>query len=512
VDIRTHLLHECLSIDRRSENWIHVAVMSIAIPQSPPGSDVAPCDGAILIIDDEPASVSLLRITLGMDYKVYTATDGAAALALLAEHADIALAIIDQRMPGMSGTEFIQKTIEPHPNLVRIILTGFTDVESLIQAINAGRVYRYLTKPWNKEELLGIVRQGMEVHRLTMDNLRLQEELRQANARLKIENTQLKREIKGRYRFDEIIGSSPALRRVLALVERVLATETTVLITGETGTGKELIARAIHYNGLRADKPFVTENCAAIAPDLLTSELFGHKKGAFTGAAEDRQGLFEVAHGGTLFLDEIGDCPPDLQNRLLRVLDQGEIRRVGDNKPTKIDVRVLAATHHDMEKDVAAGTFRQDLYYRLSVFTVRTPALRERQEDIPLLAEHFLERKNRSTGKNVQGFTADALAVLSAYQFPGNIRELQNEVERAFVLADANDFITPDLLSEKFVGLPTGRSALTGDTLRASMERFEAQLVRQALDRNSGNQTRTAVELGLSRRGLIDKLQKYGIR
>ena len=217
---------------------------------------------AILIVDDEPASVSLLRITLGMDYTVYTATDGQSALSLLAAHPDIGLAIIDQRMPGMSGTEFIRKTIAPYPRLVRVILTGYTDVESLIEAINAGQVYRYLTKPWTKEELTMTVRQGLEVYRLGLENVRLQEELREANARLRTENAHLRREVHGRYRFDEIIGSSPALQRTLAFVERVVAADTTVLITGETGTGKELVARAIHYNGPRAEKPFQSVNCA----------------------------------------------------------------------------------------------------------------------------------------------------------------------------------------------------------------------------------------------------------
>jgi len=465
---------------------------------------------SILVLDDEPASVSLLRITLGMEYTVYTATDGPAALELLAQHPDIALAIIDQRMPGMSGTEFIQKTIAPYPHLVRVILTGYTDIESLIEAINAGSVYRYLTKPWNKDELLGVVRQGLEVRRLAFENVRLQEELASANARLQVENVQLKREARGRYRFAEIIGSSPALQRTLGLVERVLATNTVVLISGETGTGKGLVARAIHYNGARADKPFVSENCAAIAPDLLTSELFGHKRGAFTGATEDRQGLFEVADGGTLFLDEIGDCPPDLQTRLLRVLDDGVVRRVGSNQPLKVDVRIITATHHDLERDVAAGSFRKDLFYRLSVFTITTPPLRERKEDVPLLAQHVLDRLVRTDGKAVRGFTPEALVLLGAYDFPGNVRELENEVERAYALADADGYITPDLLSAKFTTLAATLPSPPG-SLRAAVERFEAQILREALARAQGNQTRTASDLGLSRRALIDKLQKYGI-
>jgi two-component system response regulator HupR/HoxA len=467
---------------------------------------------AILVVDDEPASTHLLRVTLGLDYLVYTANDGPSGLALLDAHPEIALAIVDQRMPGMSGTDFIQRTIEPYPNLVRIILTGYTDVEALIEAINAGRVYRYLTKPWERDDLLVAVRNGLEVHRLAVENQRLQQELRVANARLRVENAQLKREARGRYRFEEIVGTSAALRRALDLVERVVTGDTTVLITGETGTGKELFARAIHYNSPRADKPFVTENCAAFAPDLLTSELFGHKRGAFTGASEDRPGLFEMAQGGTLFLDEIGDCPPELQMRLLRVLDSGEIRRVGDNRSIKVDVRVIAATHHDLAKDVEAGTFRKDLFYRLSVFTIAVPPLRQRLEDVPVLAQHFLKERMASMPiKVVPGFTADALAVLGAYDYPGNVRELENEVERAFMLADAGEFLTPELLSDKFAA-PAAALANGGGSLRQRLEHFELQCVREALERTAGNQTRAAADLGVGRRTLVEKLQKYGLR
>ncbi len=359
---------------------------------------------------------------------------------------------------------------------------------------------------------IGVVRQGLEVHRLAMENIRLQDELRAANQRLRVENAHLQREAKGRYRFEEIIGTSPALLRVLELMERVVPTSTTVLITGETGTGKELLARAIHYNGPRADKPFVTENCAALAPELLTSELFGHKRGAFTGATEDRQGMFEVADGGTLFLDEIGDCPLDLQTRLLRVLDQGEIRRVGDNKPTHVDVRVIAATHHDLEQDVREGRFRKDLFFRLSVFTLTAPPLRERLEDVPLLLQHRIDRLSHRTGKRVRGVTIEAQRQLTDYGYPGNVRELENEVERAFTLAEPDSDITPDLLSEKFARSDATQPANDGSSLRATIERFEAQCIRDALGRNDGNQTRTAAELGLSRRALIDKVLKYGLR
>jgi len=467
---------------------------------------------AVLVVDDEPDSVTLLEITLGMECRVYTATSGAQALERLAAHPDIGVAIIDQRMPAMTGTELIQRTIEPYPDLVRIILTGYTDVESLIQAINAGRVYRYLTKPWERDELLATVRQGMEVWRLARENRRLHAALEEANQRLRRENAQLRREARGRHRFAEIVGNSPALRATLELLERVVAADGNVLVTGETGTGKELVARAIHYNGARADGPFVAENCAALAPELLTSELFGHRRGAFTGALEDRAGLFEEAHRGTLFLDEIGDCPPEVQVRLLRVLDQREIRRVGDNRPIAVDVRVIAATHRDLEALVDEGRFRRDLFYRLSVFTVALPPLRARREDIPLLAQHFLERHCARRNRRVLGLSAEALARLAAHDFAGNVRELDNEVERAVALCEDGAWITPDLLSPRLAALEGGEPSAGAGALRAALERFEAQFLREALARNGGNQTHTAAELGLSRRGLIDKLIKYGLR
>ncbi|MEO8602118.1 MAG: sigma-54 dependent transcriptional regulator [bacterium] len=470
-----------------------------------------PSPHAVLVVDDEASSVDLLRITLCEDHTVYTATDGVSALELLERHPEIAVAIIDQRMPGMTGTELIQRTVEPYPNLIRIILTGYTDMDALVQAVNAARVFRYLTKPWSVDELLATVRQGLDVHRLTIENLRLQDELRAANARLRLENTHLRRDARGRYQFEEIIGASAVLQHLLAQLERVVPSDATVLILGETGTGKELVARALHYNGPRAERPYVTENCGAFAPELLTSELFGHRRGAFTGALEDRQGLFEVANGGTLFLDEIGDCPPELQTRLLRVLDQGEIRRVGDNRPIPVDVRIIAATHHDLEADVAAGRFRRDLYYRLSVVTLRAPALRERREDIAVLAQHFIAELATQRSKPVLGFSTEALALLCAYDWPGNVRELRNEIERAFTFVEVHELITPDLLSNRFAGLQPVEQLPNG-SLRAAVERLEREMIGAALQRNAGNHTHTATELGLSRRGLLDKLLRFGLR
>jgi len=276
------------------------------------------------------------------------------------------------------------------------------------------------------------------------------------------------------------------------------------------------MARAIHYNGPRRDGPFVPENCGALSPELLASELFGHCKGAFTGANADRKGLFQTADGGTLFLDEIGECPPDLQVKLLRALDQREIRRIGDDISIPVDVRIIAATHRDLEEEVAKGNFREDLYYRLAVFTVPVPSLQERQEDIPLLAEHFLAVATADGQRSIPGFTAEALAAMQAHSFPGNIRELQNEVRRAAALVEDGCFITHDLLSPRVQSSgPQTQTADLGDSptsLKAALEQYERQFLEKALLANERNQTKTAAALGVSRRTLVERIARYGLR
>src|SRR5439155_5476257 len=318
------------------------------------------------------------------------------------------------------------------------ILTAFTDVDVLIESINLGHVYRYITKPWDAKEVKGILTQAIERYHLRRENRRLTEQLEQYAG-------YLSQEMHGEFDFGQIIGDAPPLKEVLSRVEQVAPTGSTVLLRGETGTGKELVAHAIHINSPREAKPFVRVNCAALAPGILESELFGHEKGAFTGAMVRRAGRFELADGGTLFLDEVGDLPMEVQVKLLRVLQEREFERVGGSETLKVDVRVVSATHRDLEALIAAGKFREDLYYRLNVFPITLPPLRDRQDDVPKLVEHFVGKFNRVTGKAVRGFDAGALAALQQYSWPGNVRELENVVERAIIVCRGNEVTASDL-------------------------------------------------------------------
>ncbi len=489
----------------------------------------APAPGGphrMLVVDDEPDILTLIEITFQGEVEVLTARSGEAALAVLRDQ-DVDLILADQRMPGMTGSEMLERSIALRPHATRMILTGYSDIGSAIEAINNGKVYLYLTKPWEETEIRQKVKRALETHDLEAANRRLTEELRSLNARLLRENVELKREVESLYGFDRIIGRSPAMQRVFDLLTRVIDSSTTVLITGETGTGKEIVARAIHHNGPRRGRLFVAQNCASLSESLLESELFGHRKGAFTGAVEEKKGLFEVADGGTIFLDEIGDMPPALQAGLLRVLQEGEIKRVGDTSMRKVDVRVISATNRDLEEAVKSGRFREDLYYRLHVFPIRLPPLRERIEDVPLLVDHFLHQYARRANKNVTGVTAEALDLLAAYPFPGNVRELEHEIERAVTLVTPGEPITPGLLSEQIArgasaarrgaeaqgppGSTPDPAGEEGATLRERMQDHERAVILQALGRHGWNRTRTARALGISLRPFMEKLKRYGI-
>ncbi|MFQ5804003.1 MAG: sigma 54-interacting transcriptional regulator [Candidatus Methylomirabilales bacterium] len=337
--------------------------------------------------------------------------------------------------------------------------------------------------------------------------------LREAADRLHQENLELRRAVEGKYTFGEIVGRGPAMARVLQLVEKVIPSNSTVLIEGETGTGKELLARAIHYNGPRRDRRFLAQNCAALSETLLESELFGHRKGAFTGAISDKKGLFELADGGTVFLDEVGDMSVTMQAKILRVLQEGEIRRVGAAESQKVDFRLIAATNKDLDAEVGGGRFRQDLYFRLRVFPIRVPPLRERREDIPALVQHFLNRFARELGKDIASINAPALDLLAAYPFPGNVRELENELERAAIMVEPDGCITPGMLSDRIWGVsPEGGPEEHEGRLKNAVETLEQELIQEALTRHAGNVSEAARALGISRQWLIKKMTRYKMR
>jgi len=349
---------------------------------------------------------------------------------------------------------------------------------------------------------------------IAIENARLYQQVRHSEAQLKEEVATLQRERTHQQRFAEIIGNGTAMAKIFALLESAIASPITVLLQGETGTGKESIARAIHYNGPRKEKPFIAVNCGALMETLLESELFGYKKGAFTGAMTDKQGLFEAANGGTIFLDEVSETSPALQVKLLRVLQEGEIRRVGETQTRRIDVRVLSATNRDLAQEVQHKRFREDLYYRLSVFPITVPPLRERREDIPLLVTHFLRRSNDKLSKHLRGITHEAVELLVHYSWPGNVRELENEIERAVALTPEGETVTPTYLSEKITAQPAVRISLPaeGGTLKQARLTFEREYVAEVLRQHQGNAVQAAKALGISRQMLQTKIKEYGLR
>jgi two-component system response regulator HupR/HoxA len=467
----------------------------------------------LLIVDDENDILRALSLTFEEEYNVFTAPSGAKALEIL-EKEEIALIIADQRMPEMSGIEFLERTIEKYPRVIRIILTAYPDTASLLQAINAGQVYRYIVKPWDRAELKITVKRALESYELALENQRLLQELQAANEQLKAENLYLKREVERDSRFENIIGKSPAMERAFDLVDKVINSSVTVLLTGETGTGKGLLAHCIHSHGPRKGKLCIAQNCGALPDALLESELFGHRRGSFTGAVQDKKGLFEVADGGTIFLDEVSEMSPAMQVKLLQVLQEGTFRRIGETEYKRVDVRIISATNKDLEAEVKKGTFREDLYYRVSVFPIRVPPLRERRDDIPLLALHFLEKHRKKLSKQVVGFSQEAMELVCGYDFPGNVRELENLVERALALAGDNTAITPDLLPEKVQRNDRVWEAAGArrDTLKEATDRIERQMIIEALEKYAGNKTQAALALGLSRVGFQKMLKRHRLR
>ena len=459
----------------------------------------------LLVVDDEVANLQKLQRTFNDRYAVHSAQSGEEALNLLRNNPIDAI-ITDQKMPHMTGIEFLEASQKEYPNLVRIVLTGFTEVEDLIAAINTGKVHKYITKPWEPTDLRLAVQEALEKMELVRENERLARELKIANEKLQAENVILRQEVESEGHFREIVYGGPEMENILRLLRRVTGTETTVLIQGETGTGKELISRFIHRESNRRDRVFIPVNCGAIPRDLVESEFFGHAKGAFTGALQEKKGFFELADGGTIFLDEIGEAPAELQVKLLRVIQEGEIMPVGFHQPRKVDVRIIASTNRDLKAEVETGRFRQDLYFRINVFSVTIPPLRERPKDILPLADFFLKGFARKLNRRVGPLRTDTRQRLSGYAWPGNVRELQNEIERLVLLSEPEREIGPEYLSE-YLNPQSRSSPRQRGNLKTAMQQLEEEMIRETMQRCQLNKSRAARALGISRQSLIGKLK-----
>ena len=444
----------------------------------------------ILVVDDEPVQRELISGFLKKQSFEVSAADSAERALELFRQDVFDLVLTDQKMANMSGLELLQAVHAINPETPVILITAFGTVETAVAALKQGAL-DYLTKPVNLEELLYRIQQVSDRYRIINENRELREALRE------------------RYRIEGIIGESGQMLEVLSLVRRVAPSEATVLIRGESGTGKELIAQAIHFASPRARGPLVKVNCAALPEALLESELFGHEKGAFTGAITSRQGRFELANGGTIFLDEIGDLPLHLQAKLLRVLQEREYEKVGSSRSVKVNVRIMAASHRPLEALIKSGLLREDLYYRLNVVTILIPPLRERRSDLALLIDHFVRRFAEKNGKKISGFTPEGRDILLRYDYPGNVRELENIIERAVVLT------RDDVIGSGDLPVTVQEKEAEDDheaNLTVAVERLERRMIRDALARFEGVQTRAAEMLGMSERALRYKLIKYGFR
>lgn len=446
--------------------------------------------GSVLIVDDEEEIRNSLSIVLREEgYRCATAPDGSTAIEALKDHSyDILLT--DLKMPGANGIEVLEKAQQFSPDTLTIVITAHATVETAIQALRKGAA-DYILKPLDFDEVI-----------LRIENLLEQKNLIQ-------ENKYLREQIDQEFNFNHIIGESPAMKRVYQMVKRVSDATSNVLITGPSGTGKELVARAIHSHGPRSAKPFIAVNCGAIPKDLVESELFGHKKGAFTGAISEKDGVFVAANQGTVFLDEVGEIPLNQQVNLLRVIQEREVKPIGSNKMVEFDTRILAATNKDLEQEVEKGNFREDLYYRLNVVEIPLPTLQERREDIPLLAQHFLQKYSKELNRPVKGITGDAMGALIAFEWKGQVRELENIMERAVLLGE-NEFITTDDLPNS-IRKSKGQANYDSNSLEDAVQTFEKHHILSILKRTDGNKAEAARLLGIDPSTLYRKMERYEV-
>lgn len=475
-------------------------------------------NATVLLVDDEVRSLDAMRRTLEEDFEVLTAAGADEAREQMARR-EVHVILCDQRMPGTTGVEFLREARERWPDAVRIVISGYTDSEDIIAGINEAGIWQYILKPWVPDHLLQTVRSAAEARTLQHGLARLDMELRSGAGLLRAKGQAKLAQARRSFDFERIVRAEGSpLDALCAMAARIAQHDLSVLLLGESGTGKELMARAVHYASPRSAGPFVVENCAAIPDTLLESELFGHKRGAFTGAVDDHVGLFQRAHGGTVFLDEIGETSPAFQVKLLRVLQEGELRPVGSTRAIPVDVRVIAATHRDLEDDVRSGRFREDLYYRIAGVTLAMPPLRERPGDIVPIAQQLLADVAAELGLPPARFDDDARAVLMGYPWPGNIRELRNEIARALALGDGTT-VRAAAFSRKLLQGQAGAHAeqMNGHALPATgtlterLDAIEAMVLRETLLRHRWNKTHAAKELGLSRVGLRAKLQRFGL-
>lgn len=457
---------------------------------------------SILIVDDEPNYLVVLSELLRDEgFEVFTGSGGEEGLRIV-QDVDLDVVVTDMQMPGMNGLQFMLKIKEKRPNLPVIVITAFAEVDRAVEAMQAG-AFSYLAKPFSNDELIVNLRKAAHHYSIIR------------------ENTRLRDEIKGRAGFGGMVGKNPKMLAVYKLIEKVAPTDASVLITGESGTGKELVAKAIHMHSPRETEPFIAVNCAALSEGLLESELFGHEKGAFTGAVAMRKGRFELAHKGTLFLDEVGEIPLPLQSKLLRVLQEKKFERVGGGKTLEVDVRILSASNRDLREEVASGRFREDLFYRLNVIPVNLPALRERMDDMKLLVEFFMERFKKSLNRSELKISPAAMALLMKLPWEGNIRELENTIERAAILCSGDvieaEDVQPDSLYmeeksswEKDVDI---NQLIPDDlTLNEVLYAIEEKMLKRALAETENIQARAAEKLGITKSLLQYKMKKYGIK
>ncbi|PIU00643.1 MAG: DNA-binding response regulator [Bdellovibrionales bacterium CG10_big_fil_rev_8_21_14_0_10_45_34] len=456
--------------------------------------------GQVLVIDDESSiRISITRFLESRSFQVFSAGSLLVARELLSKNSEIDVVLLDLRLPDGNGIEFLTEIRSQNPQTQVVVLSGFGTVQNAIEATQRG-AFHFITKPFNLEEVAVVIDRAIE------------------QKKLKTENTALKQHISHRYKFSNIIGESKEIKSVLSLIERVCDTDATVLVTGESGTGKELVAQAIHQNSSRRNELLIPVNCGAIPAELLESELFGHIKGAFTGATQNRVGRFELADNGTLFLDEIGELSPSLQVKLLRVLQNQRFEPLGSTKSVEVNVRIIAATNRNLEDMIERGTFREDLYYRLNVIPIHIPALRERRADIAILLEHFRDFFNRTKGRMVGSYSREVTDVLSQYAWPGNVRELENLVERLSILKGSGAITLEDLPPKyrankaMLPAIGVVEFPFSGIDFNHLVDKFENDLILEALKRTDGNRNQAAMLLGLNRTTLVEKIKKKGLQ